>query len=99
MAMQAFFFMKGAILQGSGAKRQSASVRALQLPLVMQKFQIFANGDQGRVKPIRQVANQNAAIALQKLQNSAPAFLVEHGQSVCSSFSQILIQLAATPVF
>ena len=51
---------------------------ALQVALMVQKFQILANGDQRGMEPVRQIADQNAAIVLQKLQNFAPPLFIQH---------------------
>ena len=64
VTVQPFFFLQAAVLQSAGAQRQSAPVGALKLPLMMQKFQILADGDQGRFETVGQIANHDTTVAL-----------------------------------
>jgi hypothetical protein len=43
MAVQPLFFLEAAILQGPSTKRQRTAVRAFQLSLMMEKFEVLAN--------------------------------------------------------
>jgi len=78
VAMQAFFFLERAVVQCSGAQRQSATVGALKLALAVQKLKILADGDQGSAKALRKAADENPALRLEQFEDVAPALFTQH---------------------
>src|SRR5580765_1216904 len=53
---------------------------------MVQKFQIFTNRNQRRVEMFRQVAHQNASLALHEFENLTPPFFIQHGFKSLLSF-------------
>src|SRR5437879_2802882 len=45
---------------------------------VMKRFEVFANGDKRRTEATGEVADEDAAIAAEKFENFAAAFLARH---------------------
>ncbi len=67
------------IAQRGGVERKRAAVSALQAAHLVQRFQIFANGDERSRETTREVFDHHAAIALRQFKDFAPPLFCKHG--------------------
>ncbi len=84
-AVHLLFFLDRAIAQRSGFHRERAAMRALELPFVLQKFEIFANRDLRRTELAGKRADKHAPFGLEHFENFAAAFFAKHGWEYASS--------------
>ena len=78
-AVQLLFFAKRRIAQRRGVERKRAAVSALEAAHLVQRLQIFANGDQRSGETAREVFDHHAAIALRQFEDFAPPLFRKHG--------------------
>jgi len=72
------FFLERLVLQRAGANGERTAMSALEQPLMMERFEILANGDERRVETFREIADEDAAVITEKFQDFAAAFLAKH---------------------
>ena len=84
--VQLFFFVKSGIAQRGSVDRQRAAVSALHAAHLVERFQIFSNGDQGSGETAREFFDDNAAIALRQFEDFSPPLFRKHRYRPGSEF-------------
>ncbi len=78
LAMLAFFLLQRAILERAGHFGQRAAMGSLQLALVVERFQIFANRNLRGAEVFGKIPHQDAAICAQEFEDFATSFFTQH---------------------
>src|SRR5208283_4700548 len=69
LAMQLFLFSQSRVVQSAFARRQRSPMSAMNASFDMQNLQVLADGDLGSVELPGQVDDQDAAVAMQLLED------------------------------
>ena len=78
LAVKLFFLAQGEIFKRAFPRGKRATMAAMQQPLLMQKFEVLANGDLRCFELPGKVGHQDPALALYQLDNRASAFFIHH---------------------
>src|SRR5450755_1423195 len=78
LAVKLFFLAQGGIFKRTFARGKRAAMAAMQQPLLMQQFQVLANGDLRCLELLGKFGHQDPAFALYQLDNRASAFFIHH---------------------
>jgi len=72
--------MQRGIAQRGCIERKRPAMGALYASLLVEMFQIFADGDERRGKAARQVRDDHAAIPLDEVEDFAAALFAQHAE-------------------
>ena len=72
------FLAKGWIFERAFPGRKSATVASMQQSLLVQKFQVFTNGDLRCFESLGEIGHQDPTLAVYQFYNRASAFFVQH---------------------
>jgi hypothetical protein len=76
--MKPFLFTQTLVLERPRANGQCSPVRALKHSLVMQRLQVFADGNERCAKTLGQIAYKDSTFVAQQFEDFPAAFLVKH---------------------